>query len=191
MNFRAPLLLWGRLSHTLWSDNCHDKSVCSRSEGGDAREPSLLYCDWFGTNKAFSKWRPDKMITNHYKARRSMHSIHNTNALILEREQIQVMVISLHATPPVPICRSFWHFKIHKFCYASKYIFMSRYILLTMNLDLPKRPTIWNGGSTQLAGLLNYSTNHRTIFYMACKSATVIGKSCYFPYIILPPFSNK
>jgi len=54
----GPSLLWGRLSHTLWSDNCHDKSISSRSEGGDAREPSLLYCDWFGTNKACSKWIP-------------------------------------------------------------------------------------------------------------------------------------
>lgn len=60
MKFEQPLLWWGRFPHTFWSDNCHDKSICSRSEGGDARDPSLLYCDWFGTNKACSKWRPEK-----------------------------------------------------------------------------------------------------------------------------------
>ena len=33
----------------------------SGSEGTEVLEPSLLHCDWFGTNRARSKWTPIKI----------------------------------------------------------------------------------------------------------------------------------
>jgi hypothetical protein len=57
----------------------------------------------------------------------------------------------LGTTLPVPNCRLFWHFYIHNFYYVSRHKCISTCKAKSVNLEMPKRPTIWNGGNIHLA----------------------------------------
>jgi hypothetical protein len=72
-------------------------------------------------------------------------------SFMLEYNYSAISILTVSNTSSVPNCRSFGisrftFFVMHLDIYN---ILVSRYIITTMNLDLdlPKRPTIWNGGS--------------------------------------------
>jgi hypothetical protein len=40
--------------------------------------------------------------------------------IIVDEGKLNHLIFTVIDTPSVPNCRSFWHFKVHNFCYASR-----------------------------------------------------------------------